>query len=115
MATFPSVTPAYGAQKTSRPRTRTVQFGDGYQQRLLYGIPSHMNPKEWDLTWNVSETDADTIETFLNARAEDSASFDWTPPDESTAYKWICPEWSKSIPYSNRATISARFIQVFEP
>ena len=115
MATFPSVTPAYGAQKTSRPRTRTVQFGDGYQQRLLYGIPSHMNPKEWDLTWNVSETDADTIETFLNARAEDSASFDWTPLDETTSYKWICPEWSKSIPYNNRATISARFIQVFEP
>jgi len=115
MATFPSVTPAYGAQKTSRPRTRTVQFGDGYQQRLLYGIPSHMNPKEWDLTWNVSETDADTIETFLNARAEDSASFDWTPLDETTSYKWICPEWSKSIPYYNRATITARFIQVFEP
>jgi phage-related protein len=115
MATFPSVTPAYGAQKTSRPRTRTVQFGDGYQQRLLYGIPSHMNPKEWDLTWNVSETDADTIETFLNARAEDSASFDWTPLDETTSYKWICPEWSKSIPYNNRATITARFIQVFEP
>lgn len=115
MATFPSVTPAYGAQKTSRPRTRTVQFGDGYQQRLLYGIPSHMNPKEWDLTWNVSETDADTIETFLNARAEDSASFDWTPLDETTSYKWICPEWSKTIPYNNRATITARFIQVFEP
>lgn len=115
MATFPSVTPTYGAQKQSRPRTRTVQFGDGYQQRLLYGIPSHMNPKEWDLTWNVSETDADTIETFLNARAEDSASFDWTPLDETTSYKWICPEWSKSIPYLNRATITARFVQVFEP
>ena len=74
-----------------------------------------MNPKEWDLTWNVSETDADTIETFLNARAEDSASFDWTPLDETTSYKWICPEWSKSIPYNSRATITARFIQVFEP
>jgi len=115
MATFPSITPAYGAQKTSRPRTRTVQFGDGYQQRLLYGIPSHMNPKEWDLTWNVSETDSDTIETFLNARAEDSASFDWTPIDETTSYKWICPEWSKTIPYNNRATITATFRQVFEP
>jgi len=115
MATFPSINPAYGAQKQSRPRTRTVQFGDGYQQRLLYGIPSHMNPKEWNLTWNVSETDADTIETFLNARAEDSASFDWTPLDETTSYKWICPEWSKTIPYTNRATITARFVQVFEP
>ncbi len=115
MATFPSVTPAYGAQKTSRPRTRTVQFGDGYQSRLTYGIPDHMNPKEWDLTWNVSETDADTIETFLDARAEDSASFDWSPPDETDTYKWVCLEWSKTIPYTGRATITARFTQVFEP
>jgi phage-related protein len=115
MATFPSITPAYGAQKSSRPRTRTVQFGDGYQQRILEGIPSHMNPKEWTLTWNVSEADADTIETFLDARAEDSASFDWSPLDETDTYKWICPEWTKSIPYTGRATINATFIQVFEP
>lgn len=115
MATFPSITPAYGAQKTSRPRMRTVQFGDGYQSRLTYGIPDHMNPKEWNLTWNVSEADADTIETFLDARAEDAASFDWTPIDETTAYKWICPQWSKTIPYTGRATITATFKQVFEP
>ena len=115
MATFPSITPAYGASKTSRPKTRTVQFGDGYQARLLYGLPEHMNPKEWSLTWNVSETDADTIEDFLDARAEDAASFDWSPLDETDTYKWICPEWSKSIPYNNRATINARFVQVFEP
>ena len=115
MATFPSITPAYGASKTSRPRTRTIQFGDGYQSRLLYGLPEHMNPKEWSLTWNVSEADADTIEDFLDARAEDSASFDWSPLDETDTYKWVCPEWQKSIPYNNRATITARFVQVFEP
>ena len=115
MATFPSITPAYGAQKTSRPRMRTVQFGDGYQSRLTYGIRDHMNPKEWDLTWNVSEADADTIETFLDARAADAASFDWTPVDETTAYKWICSQWSKTIPYTGRATITATFKQVFEP
>ena len=115
MATFPSITPTYGAQKTSRPRTRTIQFGDGYQSRLLYGLPEHMNPKEWSLTWNVSEADADTIEDFLDARAEDSASFDWSPLDETDTYKWICPEWQKSIPSTGRATITARFVQVFEP
>ena len=115
MAAFPSITPTYGASKTSRPKVHTVSFGDGYEQRIVYGIPSQMNPKIWDLTFEVSETDADTIETFLNARADDAASFDWTPLDETTSYKWVCAEWSKSIPYLNRATINASFRQVFEP
>lgn len=113
MATFPAITPTYGVQKSSRPVVRTVQFGDGYQQRLTYGL--NQNPKTWSLTWEVSETNADTIETFLNARAVDNASFDWTPLDEATSYKWICPEWSKTVPYLNRATITATFQQVFEP
>lgn len=113
MATFPAITPTYGAQKSSRPSVRTVQFGDGYQQRLTYGI--NQNPKTWNLTWEASETDADTIEAFLNARAADNASFDWTPLDEATSYKWICQEWNKTIPYKNRATITATFTQVFEP
>jgi phage-related protein len=113
MATFPAITPTYGAQKNNRPNVRTVQFGDGYQQRLTYGL--NQNPKSWNLTWEVSETDADTIETFLNNRAADNASFDWTPLDEATSYKWICPEWNKSVPYKNRATITATFQQVFEP
>ena len=113
MATFPSITPTYGAQKTSQPKVRQVQFGDGYSQRLTVGL--NQDPKVWSLTWEVSETDADTIETFLNARAADGASFDWTPPDEATAYKWICYDWSKSIPYLSRATIQASFTQVFEP
>ena len=113
MATFPSVTPSYGAQKTSAPSVRTAKFGDGYEQRLTFGI--NQNPKQWDLTWNnISEANADTIEAFLNARAG-VESFDWTPPDESTSYKWVCAQWSKTIPYLNRATISATFRQVFEP
>ena len=115
MATFPDIAVSYGASKASAPKTRTIQFGDGYEQRITYGIPSQMNPKIWDLTFEVSETDADTIETFLNARADDAASFDWTPLDETTSYKWVCAEWSKSIPYLNRATITATFRQVFEP
>jgi phage-related protein len=113
MATFPSVTPTYGAQKSSAPNFRIARFGDGYEQRTTFGL--NQNPKQWDLTWNVSETDADTIETFLDARAADGASFEWTPLGESTEYNWVCEQWSKSIPYLNRATITATFRQVFEP
>lgn len=113
MATFPSITPTYGAQKSSSPSVRVAQFGDGYQQRVTFGL--NQNPKQWSLTWNVSETDADTIEAFLDARAADAESFDWSPIDETSTYKWICLEWNKSIPYVNRATITATFQQVFEP
>ena len=112
MATFPSIAPTYGAQKTSQPAVRKVQFGDGYSQRLTVGL--NQNPKSWSLTWEVSEANADTIENFLDARGG-AESFDWTPPDTATSYKWICGEWTKTIPYLNRATITASFIQVFEP
>lgn len=114
MATFPDISPNYRATKASRPTNRVVKFGDGYEQVLRFGL--NQNPKTWTLTWeNITETQSDTIETFLDARADDGAAFDWTPPDDSTAYKWRCDEWVKSIPYANLATISATFRQVFEP
>ena len=108
-------TPSYGVQKTSSPRTRTIQFADGYEQRILFGLAQHQNPKVYRVTFKVSESDADKIEIFLDARANDSASFTWTPPGESSSSKYVCPSWNKSIPYLNRATISATFREVFEP
>ena len=114
MATFPDISPDFGAQKASKPNVRTVRFLDGYEQRLTQGL--NQNPKVWSLSFvNLTETDSDTIETFLDARADDAASFDWSPPDETETYKWVCEEWSKSIPFANRATIQATFRQVFEP
>lgn len=112
MATFPSITPTYGVQKRSRPAVRRARFGDGYELRLQYGL--NQNMKVYQLTFEVSETDADTIETFLDARAA-VETFDFTPPGESSAAKFVCESWSKSIPYLNRATINATFRQVPEP
>ena len=82
MATFPSITPTYGQQKRSAPNTRIIRFADGYEHRILFGLAAHQNPKIFNLTFNVSETDADTIEGFLDSRANDSASFTFTPPGE---------------------------------
>jgi len=88
-------------------------MGDGYEIRVSVGL--NQNPKLWNLKFNyLTTTNAATIETFLDNRASDGASFDWTPPDTSTSYKWVCDGWTKSIPYLNRATISATFRQVFE-
>ena len=115
MATFPSITPTYGQRKNSAPKTRTVRFADGYEHRILFGLAEHQNPKVFTFTFEVSETDADTIETFLDARANDSDSFTFTPPGESSSSEFVCESWSKSIPDLNRATIQATFREVFEP
>ena len=43
MANFPSVEPSFPVRKISKPNTRTVKFGDGYEHRLLFGL--NQNPK----------------------------------------------------------------------
>jgi len=84
MATFPSISPTYGMRKTSRPKIRTTSFGDGYEFRALFGLPLTQDPKVYDLTFNVSETEADVIEGFLRSRVNDQASFTFTPPAEGS-------------------------------
>ena len=119
MATFPSIKPTYWQQKRSAPNTRTIRFADGFEHRILFGLAEHQNPKVYNFTFNVSETDADTIETFLDARANDSDSFDfpadYLPGETASNFKFVCENWTKSIPFNNRATIQATFRQVFEP
>ena len=56
-----------------------------------------------------------TIETFLTARADDHASFDFTAPGESASKKYVCDRHTKKIDYPNRATITCTFREVFEP
>ena len=119
--TFPSINPTYGVQKRSAPRTTELQFGDGYVSRANFGL--NQNPKVYQLTYEVSESDnfnstgissADTIENFLDDRAKDTASFNFTPPGESTSSLFVCRQWTKSIPYLNRARIQVTFEEVFQ-
>ena len=84
MATFPSISPTYGMRNTSSPRIRTTAFGDGYEFRALFGLPLTQDPKVYDLTFNVSETEADVIEGFLRSRVNDQDSFTFTPPEEGS-------------------------------
>tara|TARA_A100001201_G_scaffold122161_2_gene105920 strand:- start:381 stop:950 length:570 start_codon:yes stop_codon:yes gene_type:complete len=83
MATFPSIDPTYaGFSKRSNPNKRLVRFMDGYEHRILFGLASHQNPKVYSLIFDVTETESDVIEAFLDSRANDQASFTFTPPAE---------------------------------
>jgi len=105
-------TPDFGVQKQSQPVVNAIKFGDGYEQRVQFGI--NQNPKKWDLTWSAkSNTDATAIEAFFDARGG-TESFDWTPINSATAYKWVCRSWNRSFDLANINTITATFEQVFE-
>lgn len=110
--TLPSLSPDYGSSAQKKPRVLTSNFGDGYSQRAAAGI----NPlsQVWQLSWSaLSTTDANTLDAFFVAKGGHTA-FLWTPPRESTALKWICQEWSRSISHPNNDSITATFIQVFD-
>ena len=96
MATFSSINPTYaGFSKRSNPNKRLVRFMDGYEHRILFGLASHQNPKVYSLIFDVTETESDVLEAFLDSRANDQASFTFTPPAEGI---------SKSGTYSQSGT-----------
>ena len=111
MATF-SYTPSFPATEQSAPIAKTTVFGEGYQQRIQFGL--NRDPKNWSLIFaNRDDTERDNIITFLEARSG-TESFDWTPP-RGSAGKYVCSEWRLAMDAANYTTITATFRQVFEP
>ena len=111
MATF-SFTPSFEATEASKPRVRKFAAGDGYEQRVRFGL--NTDPKEWTLTFSErTDTERDAILAFLEARAA-VESFDWTSP-RGIAGKYICEEWQVTMRAYNFNTIQATFREVFEP
>tara|TARA_R100000353_G_scaffold4708_6_gene6826 strand:+ start:1623 stop:1973 length:351 start_codon:yes stop_codon:yes gene_type:complete len=112
--TFPSFKPEYNYSVTFETKRRIVALGDGFTHRSLFGLPQNQIITSADLTFNVSETEADTIFTFLRERDLDQKSFLFTLPDETVAKRFICIGQRKTIPYLKRAKIILKFQQVFE-
>jgi phage-related protein len=111
MSTF-TFTPSFEATEASKPRTRKFQAGDGYEQRIRFGL--HTDPKEWTLQFsNRTDTERDQIAAFLEARAG-VESFDWTPP-RGSAGKYVCEDWQITLSNCNNNQIRATFREVFEP
>ena len=84
MANFPSIEPSFSVTKRSQPKTKVVQFADGFEHRLGFGLPNQQDPKTFNLKWeNITEEESDTIEYFLEERARDKATFTYSPPKEA--------------------------------
>ena len=111
MATF-TFTPSFTADLEEQPIIKRVKFGDGYEQRLSYGL--NTQPKKWSLQFlNRTNTERNNILTFFRTQGA-AESFDWTDPN-SYAGKWICAQWNTSQVSCNFNNITATFEEVFEP
>ena len=93
MATF-TWTPSVGANLSIRPNVRRVAFGDGYEQRLAFGI--NTQPQVWSLEFRGrTSTEATAIDAFLRARGAVQA-FDWTPPGGASSYLFV-GDWNRLV------------------
>jgi len=115
MTTFPSISPSYSTQETKEQKSLRIRLGDGYEQRLVFGLPANKKLITLSLTFNVSTTDATTIDTFLDARFDDQASFDFTPPHHSSALKFICTRRTRTAILPDRVKMNLTFEEVKEP
>ena len=113
MATFPIANPTYNTRINTNTNQIVVSFGDGFEQRLTEGL--NQNPLTVNLTFELSQSDADTAITFLDSRVTDGASFDYTLPSESSSRKFVCERFPRSIPFLNRVRLNCVFREVFEP
>lgn len=112
MATF-TWTPDFGAKAVYKPRVRVASFGDGYEQRQADGINARNDT--WDLQFeNRDDSETAAIHGFLALRAGVEA-FDWTPPNEASAIRVVCREWSRAVTRANLNSVTAQFIRVYEP
>jgi len=115
MTTFPSILPSYSTQETKDQKSLRIKLGDGYEQRLVFGLPANKRLINLTLTFNVSTADATTIDTFLDARFDDQASFDFTPPHHSSALKFICTRRTRTAILPDRVSMNLAFEEVTEP
>ena len=108
MSTF-TFSPSYSVSQTVTPRVKSIQFGDGYMQRVADGI--NTQPRQWSLVFNGNEAEITAIENFLIAE-NGVSSFTWTPPTGAQG-NFICQSWSRTFSDFNNESLSATFVEVF--
>lgn len=108
-----SYIPEFSAQQSFDSRARTTTFGDGYRQRVAFGLL----PQEeaWNLSFqNRTNAERGQIRDYLRG-AKGVTAFTWTDPRSGEVGKFVCNEWSTEYVNFNNSNINATFRRVFEP
>ncbi len=105
--------PDYEATLDTEPSVRTTRFGDGYAQRVAFGINTIQ--ETWSLSFSQRPLDEITdIKEFLEDKAGVDA-FQWVPPGETDEKNFICQKWSRAIKRGNLYDMTMSFVRVYDP
>ena len=99
--------PAPGASQTTKPTVELAKYGDGYEQRVGWGIHGLLD--KWSLKFT---TDVSEIYDFLRLQGG-QYSFIWTNP-LGVSGVYICREWKLNHVGADIFAVSCDFEEVPE-
>ena len=103
--------PDYNLQTTTAPKIQSVQFGDGYEQRLTDGINNDL--LKLTISFNGrNEKEATAISHFLSARKGKDPFYFRVPEPFDATKKMICRSWSSTLIFHDNFNISGQFEEV---
>lgn len=108
--------PDKGLNSSNTPRTFTVEFGDGYEQRVANGINALAQSFSVSFDTRPKAEIDDIIAFFVNKAGVTAFSFTYADSNNSgeTTIKVVCEDWSQSWDYDNFYSASATFRKVYE-
>lgn len=108
--------PDKGLNSSNTPRTFTVEFGDGYEQRVANGINALQQSFSVSFDTRPKAEIDDIIAFFVNKAGVTAFSFTYADSNNSgeTTIKVVCEDWSQSWDYDNFYSASATFRKVYE-
>lgn len=108
--------PSYNARIDVKPKIKTNQFGNGYQQRVNDGINNNLI--EFSLNFeNRNEKETVSILHFLKERnGQESFIYNvqtiYSKSTNSLNTRYICSEWASNYISYNNYSIEAKFAEV---
>jgi len=98
-----------GLTRSSKQRTMTAKFGDGYEQRLLDGI--NVKKEEFNASFkNRNKIEIDNLATFFDHKVP--KSFDFTIDTETV--KVVCDDYNINFVQTNIASLTCKLKRVYE-
>jgi phage-related protein len=104
-STFPAVPLKSELSKEVRSLATKQPLGDGYTYITQFGL--HPLEETWRVRMLIKLSEADTVRSFLEARATDGTPFLWTPPDHAggSTPMWKVEEWPIAREFQSRVKI----------